>query len=446
MARHLTFATNLLGCLFLGALTGALGCSDASLNMPPDETENENLPAATATYHSDIKPLMARYCVGCHKSGEIAPFSLDSYKAVQSRVALITAAVKSGAMPPWLPSEEGLPLHYERKLRPQDQKLLLDWLAAGAPEGDATATPRSDFPPAEQATPPRPDLKLELKTPYRPNAKDGGDDYRCFVFDPMLDRDRYLTAGEVKPDNRSIVHHVVVYMIPPEKAAAAQMQDKGDGYTCFGGPGVSGAIPAITVSWAPGAPSMRTPEGTAFKLPKGAVLVLQMHYNTITDNGKGDATGVVLELTDTPPKHELLNLIMAKPNLLIKANDANSHQEQGAPVSIITKQLKLPMSDLTVYGAFPHMHLLGKHINVSVVGGVTAMDIPRWDFHWQGTYMFKEPWTLKQTDILSIACDYDNSAANQPMVNGMPRVPQDVTWGEGTLEEMCVSLLLVSAK
>lgn len=441
MARSLRFPTSLM---FSTLAWLGVGCGEPPADMlPPGDT-----PVVKATYHSDIKPLLERYCVGCHQSGEIAPFTLTDYDSVKGRAALIVSAVEQNRMPPWQPSDESLPMHYSRKLRPQDKKLLLDWLADGAPVGDAKSVPRSDFPPAEVATPPRADLTLKLKTPYRPNAAPAGgtDDYRCFVFDPMLDRDRYITAGIVNPDNRPIVHHVVAYMIPPEKAAQAVGQDKGDGYTCFGGPGVSGATPSIVLAWAPGGTSMRTPENTAFKLPKGAVLVVQMHYNVLADNGKGDASSVVLELTDTPPQRTLMNMFMAKPNLLIKANDPASHHEQGAPLSEITRRLGLPSGELIVYGAFPHMHLLGTRIALSILGGPLAVEIPHWDFHWQATYMFKDPFTIKPTDLVHISCDYDNSAANQPMVNGQPRMSQDVTWGEGTLDEMCVSLLLVSAK
>jgi hypothetical protein len=426
------------------AVFGA-GCGEPTADMLPPGTTP---PVEKATYHRDIKPLMERYCTSCHKSGEIAPFTLTDYESVKGRAALITSAVQDGRMPPWLPSDDSLPMHYSRKLRPEDKKLLLDWLADGAPAGDAKSLPRSDFPPAEQATPPRADMTLQLKTPYLPKmAPTGGeDDYRCFVFDPMFDRDRYLTAGQVNPDNRAVVHHVVVYMIPPDKAALAISQDKGDGYTCFGGPGVAGAMPSIVVAWAPGGTSMRTPDSTAFKLPKGSVLVLQMHYNLIADNGKGDRTGVDLELTDTPPSRTLLNMIMAKPGLLIKANDPKSLHEQGAPLSVIAPRIGLPDGELMVYGVFPHMHLLGTRIAVSIIGGPMAIEIPRWDFHWQATYMFKEPFVMKPADILHISCEYDNSPANQPMVNGQPQMSRDVTWGEGTLDEMCVSLLLVAAK
>lgn len=440
--RHLS----LVPSLFLAVLSGvAPGCSsgdDQIMDEPPTDPPIQQPMAAT--YRQDIQSLMARYCTGCHQSGDIAPFALTDYTAVKSHAGMIAAAVQAGRMPPWLLGDDSLPVHYSRAMRPQDKKLLLDWLAAGAPEGDASQTPRTDIPPAEMATPPRPDLVLKAKTPYLPD-RTGIDDYHCFVFDPQLDHDRFLEAGRVNPDNKSIVHHALVFLIPPDQAAAVKKLDAtGNGYTCFGGPGTQG-VAGITIVWAPGGTSMRVPADTAFKLPKGALLVMQMHYNRISDNGQPDNTSIELELSDTAPKRELLNLIMAKPSLMIKAGDANSVQSQDAPVSIVASRLGLPAGDLTVYGAFPHMHLLGKKITLAT-GGNTAINIPRWDFHWQSTYMFQQPYTLKTTDLLHIECTYDNSAANQPVLGGMQQPPRDVKWGEGTLDEMCVSLLLVSTK
>lgn len=428
--------------LFLVLAIAGVGCGNADDQTMNPPTTDPPTQTQTATYHQDIQPLMARYCTGCHQTGDIAPFSLTDYDSVRSHATQIASAVGSGLMPPWLLGDDSLPVRYSRAMRAEDKKLLLDWLAAGAPEGDASQAPRTDIPPAEMATPPRPDLVLKAPAPYLPDRA-GIDDYHCFVFDPKLNHDRYIEAGRVNPDNKSIVHHAVVFLIPPDQADAVRKLDTtGSGYTCFGGPGTQG-VAGITIVWAPGGTSMRAPMDTAFKLPQGALLVMQMHYNRISDNGKPDNTSIELELSDTAPKHELLNLIMAKPNLAIKAGDANSVQAQDAPVSIVASRLKLPPGDLTVYGAFPHMHLLGKKISL-VTGDKTSIDIPRWDFHWQSTYVFQQPYTLKGTDNLHLECTYDNSAANQPVLGGMQEPPHDVKWGEGTLDEMCVALLLVS--
>jgi hypothetical protein len=42
-------------------------------------------------------------------------------------------------------------------------------------------------------------------------------------------------------------------------------------------------------------------------------------------------------------------------------------------------------------------------------------------------------------DTLTVRCEYDNSPANQSLLNGQRIQPRDVTWGEGSLAEMCLN-------
>jgi hypothetical protein len=65
------------------------------------------------------------------------------------------------------------------------------------------------------------------------------------------------------------------------------------------------------------------------------------------------------------------------------------------------------------------------------------LDIPRWDFHWQGEYWFAEPIALRQGDRVRISCVYDNAEAI-PGPDGRPLEPRYLTWGEGTTDEMCL--------
>jgi hypothetical protein len=91
-----------------------------------------------------------------------------------------------------------------------------------------------------------------------------------------------------------------------------------------------------------------------------------------------------------------------------------------------------------------HLHNLGKSARMSIEradGSETCLlDIPRWDFHWQGNYRLAQPVTLSPGDRLKVECRWDNSPPNQPIIDGKPKVPADVTWGEGTNDEMCLGL------
>ena len=73
------------------------------------------------------------------------------------------------------------------------------------------------------------------------------------------------------------------------------------------------------------------------------------------------------------------------------------------------------------------------------------LDIPRWDFHWQSVFELEEPLRVEPWQELSIACEWDNSAENQPAGEDGERLPpRDVAWGEGTRDEMCLGILYVT--
>jgi Copper type II ascorbate-dependent monooxygenase, C-terminal domain len=69
------------------------------------------------------------------------------------------------------------------------------------------------------------------------------------------------------------------------------------------------------------------------------------------------------------------------------------------------------------------------------------LNIPRWDFHWQGNYWFKTPVQVKKGDILRVSCVYDNSKDNRPYVGNAPLEMRYITWGEGTSDEMCLGVV-----
>ncbi|MFO0576594.1 MAG: hypothetical protein U1A78_21520 [Polyangia bacterium] len=418
----------------LAGLTGLAACSEA-----PDSSSQ------ALTYHGDIAPLVERYCGGCHVAGGIAPFPLGSYAEVSRYAMSVRSAVASGSMPPWMPSADSRPLHGSRAMRTQDKEQLLRWIDEGLQEGDPTRPPRTDLPPADPPTAPRPDLVLDPGWTYTPqDTRD--DDYHCFLFDPKLSADRFMVAGDVRPGNPRIVHHVIAYEILEADAAAIRAKDPdGKGYTCFGAPGTSGP-PTTLLGWAPGSPGSRMPEGTALRLHKGSLIVVQVHYNVLYGPGQGDRTVMSFELTDTPPARELYALPLARPKMLkIPAGAADAVQTIEVPLSALTTFFKLPSNSLTVYAHTPHMHLLGRRIT-TWLNGQLVLDLPRWDYHWQQAYQFQEPYQAKGTDVLKLECRYDNTAANQPVINGQQQAPRDVTWGEGTLDEMCLNYVLLSAQ
>ena len=125
---------------------------------------------------------------------------------------------------------------------------------------------------------------------YTPSAPygTGTDDYRCFLLDPELDKPAWLTGTQVLPGNPDVVHHVILFRVPPEQVAAAEAKDaseEGEGWTCFGGTGLDrfqnvDNSPWIG-AWAPGGKESVTKPGFGIRLAEGSLIVMQVHYNLL---------------------------------------------------------------------------------------------------------------------------------------------------------------------
>jgi hypothetical protein len=253
----------------------------------------------------------------------------------------------------------------------------------------------------------------------------------------------------VKPGNPRIVHHTLNYFditgrarkLEEEAQAKATDKDKdrGPGYSASMGIGfLPGNSPRADVpggignfgGWAPGAVYRFLPEGTGYLLPKGADVVLQVHYHR---DGKAetDHTKVGLYFAKKPVDHPYQPIVLGPKAMgffiAIPPGDDN-HKIAGA----IYLQ-----NDCTMYSVMPHMHLIGKSVKVWMTppGGekTTLVGIDQWDYNWQETYWLKEPLKLKAGTKLEIEAIYDNSSKNQNNPNNPPKL---VRFGEQTTNEM----------
>ena len=114
-----------------------------------------------------------------------------------------------------------------------------------------------------------------------------------------------------------------------------------------------------------------------------------------------------------------------------------------SPVSTCDRRVREPTTILVAAG---HMHLLGSSIRLELNPGTprsrVLLDIPRWDFHWQGAYTLAEPVHAEPGDVLRVTCRHDVQRRHHGM-HGVPRTPRYILWGEGTTDEMCLGLLQV---
>jgi len=53
------------------------------------------------TYYKDVAPVLQKRCEECHRAGEVAPMSFESYNQARPWAKAIKAAVLTKKMPPW---------------------------------------------------------------------------------------------------------------------------------------------------------------------------------------------------------------------------------------------------------------------------------------------------------------------------------------------------------
>jgi len=419
-----------------GALVAALaGCpappadpADSGVRVDAGAGGGGDAPGGSGpTYTGEVRPILAEHCLGCHVSGGIAPFALDTYALAMAfgpRIAEVTAA---RIMPPFLADNSGECSTYEgaRWLEQSELDTLAQWVAVGMPEGDPSVpVPETMMPPtlapAEIAT------TLDVGGEWTPIPTES-DSFRCFVVDMSAVGSRLVTGYEVVPSEARVVHHVILYE-PTSAAAASEVMalDAADpqlGYDCRGGIGAATYPVAL---WAPGAGAQHFPEGTGVAVGAWPA-VIQIHYNTLTAGPLPDRTRIHLAAREgvrpavISPVSDPRNLSLAP-----RMSAVSQTIEQDIPANI------------TVHGIFPHMHQRGVSVHAELIrGGATdcMTELPRWDFNWQLGYYYSTPFTASRGDRVRVTCTFDTTAEEE-----------FVTWGETTNDEMCIVYFYVTGR
>jgi mono/diheme cytochrome c family protein len=385
--------------------------------------------AAGPTFNHDVAPLLYQNCAGCHRPGQVAPFSLLTYQDAARRAQLIATVTASRYMPPWK-AEPGYG-HFQDERRLSDQQIatLREWAKNGAPEGDPNQKPS----PPEFASgwlAGKPDAVLTTPQPF-PVAADGRDVFQCFVIPLEFGADKYVKTVEFHPGNPKVVHHALFFLDLSGEARRLDAATPEPGYSCFGGPRIvpSGGLGG----WAPGATPETLPAGMAHVIDKGADLVVQIHYHP-SGKPETDQSSLGLTFTDQSTKG-LANIIIGPRRIDLPAGEAHH---------VVTDWGIVPQ-DVELIGITPHAHLLCKEMQVAARlpdGKVEPLiRINDWDFNWQGQYRYAESMKLPKGTRIEMRYVYDNSAGNPHNPSNPPKA---VKFGEQTTDEMGFAFLQVA--
>jgi hypothetical protein len=90
---------------------------------------------AEVTYTKEVSRILAERCEQCHRQGDIAPMSLQTYQEAAAFAPDIKRVLEQGLMPPWKPTESHGKFKGAFALKPEERADVLAWIAAGAPMG-----------------------------------------------------------------------------------------------------------------------------------------------------------------------------------------------------------------------------------------------------------------------------------------------------------------------
>lgn len=209
-------------------------------------------------------------------------------------------------------------------------------------------------------------------------------------------------------------HHYTVFLSPDT------IEQKGP-YDCT----------APNLNWSPllgggiGTQDMQFPEGRAMTLKKGAHIILQLHLlNTSSTTVTIPSGQLNLLGTEKVGFEEVGVLVAGTFNVAIPpyAKDAT-----------VSGGCTLPTAAKDMFGAYPHMHRLGKRAEIRVQhqgGGSTTVLDKAWSFNEQPVY--QTAGSAMAGDQVSVTCYYDNPTPNQ--------VVFDLT----TAGEMCLAIIYYS--
>ncbi len=404
------------------------------------------------TWYRDVQPIVQRKCGTCHEEGGIGPFPLKTLADWKAVEPLALAAIREGRMPPFPARTDCAEYAPTQQLPAEYRETIEKWVAAGEPEGDPKTF--KELPgAADRLT--RVDLSLPLSVPFTPT--EAPDQYRCFLVDWPVKDPMFVTGYELRPGVKDIVHHADIFFIHPDAAAAWQAKDDADpapGWECYDIPFADEG--GWIGTWVPGLRGVDFHEGTGLRIPVGGKIYVQVHYNIPQGNDRADVSTLDLRLenrVETPAGVQAVSdpSWLTQHTMTIPANEKDVTHNFIVDPTLLAPLISRTFTGnkpMTLYATTMHLHQLGEsaYLKVHHADGGTdcVVDIPKWDFHWQLSYTLANPVRITPGDKIEVSCTWDNTQANQPILNGTQVLSKTRNWGARTQDEMCVGGIYVT--
>ncbi len=449
-------------------LTVAAATTLVAQDMPHVHKDSQAAPSSAAamrdsklTYAKDIAPLLAQNCQTCHRAGEGTPFSMDKYETVKMWSNNIKRMVSTRRMPPWY--EDGTTKKFEnnRTMAQADIDKVVEWVDAGAPQGDMKDMPKPrEF--VQGWSIPKPDAVFQLPKPF-PIKAYGLMEYQYVIIPTGFKKDTWVQYIEAAPTDRRVVHHIVTYVrvpgssyfkgVPtnmfftakeaekykpkmpymvPDMAPDTGTDGKPTPQTATSKGGGADVPSDWLVGYAPGQTPDIYKDGEAKLIPAGSDLVIEVHYMP-----NGTAT------TD----QSRIGVVLAKGKVTKRAMTLSADNDKFKippfhPNYKVDSSYTTP-EDMILVGMHPHMHMRGKDAQYRILfpdgKRETLLNIPNYNWRWQLWYNLAEPIKMPKGTKIECTEHFDNSAANKEN----PDPSKTVIWGQQTTDEMMVCMFNV---
>ena len=406
-------------------LAGAMTLAAAAADNKPN-----------VTFHKDVLPVLQKHCQECHRPGEIGPMALLDYKQTRPWAKAIKAQVLAQKMPPWPINRTVGKFANDRSLSKAEIDTLVAWVDGGAKEGNAKDAPK----PVEWVKGwniGKPDFEVEMPVEIDVPA-DGTLEYTYIVVPTNFKEDKWVRATEVRPGNRTVVHHAVFFIRPPGNKWMAEAKPgvpynppiKSEGQRFSN---LLGGNNDILTIYTPGMVPDKWDDTRAKFIPAGSDLVFQMHY-TVSGKAAKDRTKLGIVFANEAPKERVMTLGALNNQIAIPPGDPNYTAKAMTPIN----------NNMTMLSLWPHMHLRGKSFEYELEYAdgkrEKLFQMDQWSLAWQLNYILAEPKKLAPGMKVHIKASWDNSPNNP----NNPDPKATVKWGDQSWEEMMIGFFDVA--
>lgn len=419
---------------------------------------------------SDISPIVAARCSACHRPQGVNPLTFD-YTTAQALAALIRARLASRQMPPWAPSDEGLPIASDRRMTDDERAVFIAW----------TLNPLFGAVPIARNENASPDMILVAPV-IQPTGK--SNEYRCVLIgrtDATITATRWRIEGPAHHVNLAVLDAAA--RLEAERLAGA---DAAPGYDCTDGFGV-GVRATLGNTSTSNITRTEMPPGWGATVPPGGDLLLQVHTLSTAAPVSvvveiwvtREATREVSELgvaapSEVPcpveylassacaretaianPKVQEYNDLLlqnCETNLAAYLSRTTYPGSGGVEIGTSCEQPILGEGEIGMVQLHGHFYTRSMRASLVRASGevTTLLHIPKWRPEDEDFYSLVTPVRVSPTDRLRVEAVLDNSESRQPSARTgefglhgqsaeLPlRSPKYLVGGPSVFEEMTV--------